>query len=212
MEQKKSRAVIMGGADISDYSFYMPLSDDFVICADRGYLHARNLGVVPDVLLGDFDSLDLEKPDLVKTLQYPAEKDATDLQIALEYAGDKGFREIYVIGALGGRTDHFLANVCMMRYALEKGCNMILEDNDTKLQLLTNELSLSRRKNFYLSVIPIFESAVVSLSGVKYPISEKRLIVGDTLGVSNEFAGGEAHIRVHSGSVLVLECRADKEL
>ncbi len=213
MKERKGRAVIMAGADIKEYSFYTPLSGDYIICADRGYLHARRLGVTPDVLLGDFDSLDVPLPEHIKILTYPAEKDATDLQIAVDYAADVGFDEVYVIGALGGRSDHFMANVCLLRYAREKrGCTMILEDSDTRMQLLYDEVSIPARKNFYLSVIPVFEPAVVSLSGVKYPLSEKLLPVGDTLGVSNEFAGTEAYIRIHSGSALILECRADKEL
>ncbi len=212
MQEKDRRAVIMAGADITDYSFYTPLSGDYVICADRGYLHARKLGVTPAVLLGDFDSLGEPVPENVKVLQFPAEKDETDLQIAIRHAVDAGFKKIYGIGTQGGRTDHFLANIGLLQRARLWGCEMILEDCDSRIRLLHGSLTLPRRKNFYLSVIPFPGDAVVSLSGVKYPLSAATLTVGDTLGISNEIISETATVCVHTGAALILECRADREL
>ncbi len=208
--EKKCRAVIMAGADIDDYSFYKGCADDYVICADKGYIHAQNLNVVPDILLGDFDSLEIALPSNIQTVTYPAEKDETDLQIAINHALSKGFSDIYVIGAFGGRTDHFLGNVGLLHWTRERGGNLILEDKDTKMFLLSDSIMLPRKDNFYLSVIPFFADAVVSMSGVKYPVKNVCFKVGDTLGLSNEFSAETAEITVHRGSVIVLECKMDK--
>lgn len=212
MTGKEGRAVIMAGADISDISFFTPLSGDYVICADRGYLHARRLGITPHVLLGDFDSLDAPFPENTKTITYPAEKDETDLQIAIGHAMAEGFSEVYVIGATGGRTDHFFGNTALLHWAGKRGCRVILEDADTRIQLLQGTLTLPRRENFYLSLLPFAGDAAVSVSGVKYPLDRAVLPLGDTLGISNEITADKAVITVHRGEVLVLECRADKEL
>ncbi len=206
------RAVIMAGADIKDYSFYKPLGTDFIICADRGYRHCKTLGLVPDVLLGDFDSLDIPLPEGIEKITYPSEKDETDLQLAIDYAINKGVKEIYCIGVFGGRCDHFLGNIGLMKWAKDRGANLVLEDSDTLLFLLDGEVTLPKKDNHYLSLIPFFEDAVVSLSGTKYPAEEAVLRVGDTLGISNEITDAAAHISVKEGSVLVLQCRADKNL
>ncbi len=212
MHSGERRAVIMAGADISDYSFYKPLGTDFVICADRGYLHALALGVTPHILIGDFDSLGIPLPEGIKRMTFPAEKDETDLQLAIDYALSSGYRDIYVIGAFGGRTDHFLGNIGLMKWAKDRGANLTLEDSDTYMFLLNGDITLPKKENHYLSLIPFFEDAVVSLSGTKYPAENAQLRVGDTLGLSNEIKEETARITVHCGSVLVMQCRADKTL
>jgi len=209
---QKRRAVIMAGADVSDYSFYTPLPNDYIICADRGYRHAKELGVVPDVLLGDFDSIDIPLPSGCEIIKYPAEKDETDLQLAISHALSCGYPEIYVVGAFGGRIDHFLGNICLMKWAKERGGNLVLEDSDTCMFLLADTVVLPRKENRYLSIIPFFEDAVISMSGVKYPVDKAHFVVGDTLGISNEITSNVAHIRVYSGTALILQCRTDRTL
>ncbi|MBQ7036442.1 MAG: thiamine diphosphokinase [Clostridia bacterium] len=208
----EKRAVIMAGADIKDYTFYKPLDTDFLICADRGYRHCKALGLVPDVLLGDFDSLDIPFPEGIERHTYPAEKDETDLQLAIDLAIKKGFKEIYCIGVFGGRCDHFLGNIGLMKWARDRGASLTFEDGDTYMFLLSGEVTLSKRENHYLSLIPFFEDATVSLSGTKYTAENALIRIGDTLGISNEIKKETAHISVHGGSALVLLCRADKTL
>lgn len=211
MEPQK-RAVIMAGADIKDYSFYKPLGTDFIICADRGYRHCKALGLVPDVLLGDFDSLDIPLPEGIERHTYPAEKDETDLQLAIDFAIQKGFKEIYCIGVFGGRCDHFLGNIGLMKWAKDRGANLIFEDSETYMFLLSGEVILPKRENHYLSLFPFFEDATVTLKGTKYAVEEAVLRVGDTLGISNEIKEDFARITVKTGSAIILQCRADKVL
>lgn len=210
-EKKGGRAVIMAGGPISDYSFYLPQKGDYVICADSGFRHATAIGIAPDILLGDFDSI-AKLPTDVEVIRYPAEKDETDLQIAIRHAMEKGYYSLLVIGAFGGRTDHFLGNICLLNWAKKQGADIVMQDGDTVIRLVTDDLILPRKEQFYLSVIPLSEDAVVSISGVKYPLHAHKMAFGDTLGISNEFSENTAHITVHSGKVLVIECRADKKL
>ena len=150
----------MAGAGISDYSFYTPMEGDFVICADSGFLHAKRLGIQPAVVLGDLDSLDTAVPENIEKVIFPREKDETDLQLAVDFALSKGYHRLYVIGAFGGRVDHFLGNIGLMKWAGERGGSMIMEEEGTRMQLITGpdgSLSIKKRENFYLSVIPFFK-------------------------------------------------------
>ena len=210
--QAKKRAVIMAGADIKDYSFYKPLGTDFIICADRGYRHCKALGLVPHVLLGDFDSLDIPIPDGIEKYTFPAEKDETDLQLAIDYAISKGYDEIYAIGVFGGRCDHFLGNISLMKWASDRGASLTFEDTDTYMFLLKGDKVVPKRENHYLSVIPFFEDATISLTGTKYPAENVTFHAGDTLGISNEIVEETARINIEKGSALVMLCKADKIL
>ncbi len=201
-----NRAVIMAGAEIEDYSFYKAEEGDYVICADRGYRHALHLGIKPDILLGDFDSLGMELPSDIRTITFPAEKNETDLQIAIEHAIKIGYKKIYIIGAFGGRIDHFLGNISLLRYAHEKGATAVMADINTEIHLLYDSLTIPNTHT-YLSVIPLFEDAVVSMDGVKYPLTRKCLVRGDTLGISNEITAKEAHVHVLAGSAFILLCQ-----
>ncbi len=210
MREVKRRAVIMCGADISDYSFYEALEGDYVICADRGYLHALNLGIIPSVCIGDFDSLELDLPDTLPKLQYPSEKDETDFQLALNHALSKGYKDLYAIGVFGGRMDHFLGNLSLMKWTRDRGGHLTLVDADTRIQFITSENSpvfIPRKEGTYLSILPMYEDAVISMSGVKYAVCEKVFSVGDTLGISNEITEEKAHFFVHKGSAFLLECK-----
>ncbi|MDD6308110.1 MAG: thiamine diphosphokinase [Clostridia bacterium] len=201
-----ARAVIMGGAPIDTYDFYTKCVDDFVICADSGYRHAVQLGIKPDLVVGDFDSLLGEVPQDINRMVYPAEKDATDFQIALEYAIAQGYTDIYAIGVFGGRVDHFLGNISLLKMAREKEINFLMEDADCRMTISWGTLHVPKTHFTYLSVVPLFEDATVSLAGVKYPLQKKRLFRGDTLGISNEITAKEAIIQIENGSAVILCC------
>ena len=209
---EKKRAVIFAGAPLSDHSFFTAYEGDYYICADRGYLMAKALGIRPDILLGDFDSLGEPIPSGIPYMQFPAEKDETDLQLAIDHAISRGFAEVYVLGAFGGRVDHFLGNIALMRWALSRGAVVIMENADTFMRLVEGEAVFPKRENRYFSVIPFFGDAVVSISGTKYTAERAKIALGDTLGISNEITEAAAKITVHEGCALVLQCKADAKL
>ena len=108
-----NRCVIFGGGEIADLRYAQSLlrEDDYIICADRGYAYCVSMGVVPDLVLGDFDSYNGSLPQNCELLRYPVEKDDTDTMLAVKEAIRRGYHEIMMLGMLGGRLDHTLANI-----------------------------------------------------------------------------------------------------
>lgn len=203
--EKGGRAVIVAAGPMESYSFFKAEEADFVIGADGGYRHAAKLGLTPDILIGDFDSLQGERPQHLEVLQFPAEKDETDLQLAMTVAIEKGYKEIWILGAMGGRVDHFLGNIGLLTWAAERGVRAVLESADTRVQLVSEAARILKRENFYLSLLPVSGDATISVQGVKYPTENKKFRMGDTLGISNEIVADAAELVVHEGRILVVE-------
>ena len=206
------RCHIFAGGDlgkIADYWF--PNHGGYVICADSGYKHAKKLGIVPDLLVGDFDSYTRKLPKGVEVYRSVPEKDDTDTLMAVKIAIERGYNNIYLYGALGGpRFDHAFANIQTMLYAREHGADLILIGNGTLLlqgegeAMYTEE---SKRWGYkYLSVFAITETVKIkSLRGVKYPLENYEMKSSFPIGVSNEITDGQACLDSESGLALVIQ-------
>ncbi len=205
-----ARAVILAAGPMESYAFFKAEPTDFVICADGGYRHAERLGLTPHILLGDFDSFSGKRPEHLKVLQFPAEKDETDLQLAMTVAIEKGYKCLWILGAMGGRVDHFLGNIGLLSWAAARDVYAVLESADTRVQLVEKTARILKRESFYLSLLPVSGDAIVSVRGVKYPAENKKFRAGDTLGISNEIVDDVAEISVHEGTILVVESRKDR--
>ena len=178
--------------------------DDFVIAADGGLVHTENLGITPDEILGDFDSLGFI-PDSSRV--FPVEKDDTDAMLAVRRGLSLGYREFILYGSLDGpRLDHTIANFQTLQF---------LCDNDAWGYLVGNEYIVTVVKNGRLrfpagkeGTISVFclgaDASGVTLKGLYYPLEKGTLTAGFPLGVSNHFAGEAAEISVEQGSLLVL--------
>ncbi len=200
------RCVIFGAAPIGDDSFYSSIlrADDFVICADGGFRHAERLGRKPDVILGDFDSLRQGKP-CADALVYPTEKDDTDMGLALKYALSHGMKEICMLGGLNGRLDHTVANLHLMQYALNRGANAYLMDENMFVTLFQKEYTLEKSRYRYVSLFPFGGSLTgVTYEGLKYPLYNAQFKTEDSYGVSNEMAAENAKITLQSGTALLI--------
>lgn len=175
---------------------------DLVICADGGYLYAYSLNIIPDVVIGDFDSLDIEIPDTIKKITLPCEKDETDTEYAFLYAKNEGVDEIIIYGGLGGRLDHTYANILLLADTKIKS---VLTDGKTSCYMTDSKLELSGKKGEYISVFSFSDiSYGVSIKGLKYELSDYNLKKEDVLGVSNEFNGNKAEISVKNGKLLII--------
>lgn len=221
-----SRVLIFSGGclDVEFAKDYLATEKfDLVICADSGLDAAYRLGVKADYIVGDFDSLsenaieryrsdDIRKSKKVKVIKFPPEKDSTDTDIALEYAMEQKPDEIVILGATGGRMDHFLANVNILMKPLKKGIHAYLIDRYNKIYL-TDKHTVIKRKSLwgkYISFQPLTETVKnVKLSGLKYPLDGEDLTIGKSLTVSNEMAeeADEAIISFDSGVIIVIEAR-----
>ena len=202
--------IITGGRIHPDNIPERPGKDDLAVAADSGLDNARTLGIPVAAVVGDYDSLG-HAPDVdkdVEVVTVPTEKDVTDTQLAVEYALQKGATEITVVGGLGGRLDHTLANLSILEYLLGKRVRAVMLDGQSRVRLLHNDSTILPRSGYtytsLLSLDPVCKG--VEIEGVKYPLKNARLYrtLGG-LGVSNEITGNCCFISVRRGTLLVVE-------
>lgn len=178
--------------------------DDFIIAADGGLRHTEALGITPNVILGDFDSLGYVPEH---SAVFPAEKDDTDAMLAIRRGLTLGYREFFLYGGMDGpRLDHTLANLQALTFLADRGARGYLIGNDTVATVVKNgKLQFSPATEGLLSVFCMGEAADgVSLSGLQYPLTNASLNAHFPLGVSNHFIGEAATVSVEKGSLLVL--------
>lgn len=180
-----------------------------VIAADSGVALARAMGLPIDVAVGDFDSLD---PQLVVQLDdlagevrwFSTDKDATDLELALQVAGERGPARVLVLGLEGGRPDHALANLLAAASPRFSALDLELVLDRGRAWIVRDTLRGPWPAGALLSVLPVHGDAVVSITGVRWPLEEAHLPAGTTHGISNEAAGGEVTLTVHDGTTICI--------
>lgn len=207
-----ARCIIISASPSQDPAFLRGLpreEGDYIICADGGIAHAAAAGIVPDLILGDFDSYQGQLPSHIPVIRYQAEKDQTDTYLAVEQGLKRGYRQFLLTGALGGRVDHTIANLGVLLYLKKRGADGLLADEKNEIYLMENERRiLKRRIGFHFSLLPFGgESRDVSVSGAKYPLTHATLRADYPLGISNEFVSAQADIRVGEGPLLVILSR-----
>lgn len=190
---------------------------DLVIAVDGGGAVCRRAGIVPDYLVGDFDSLDASAVEALRSegariVAFPAHKDVTDLELALAEAADAGATEVAVVSATGGRLDHTIAAIGALS-AVDQLSPWMADPENTMWVL-----SPAGRGALHvdgagtaLSIIAVTERAVVSVSGVEWPLEEATLEPGSGRGVSNVVTSqAGADVEVHSGKFLVFVPRGPR--
>ena len=182
-----------------------PLADDdFIIAADGGLTHTEKLGITPDVILGDFDSLGFE-PEGANV--FPVEKDDTDAMLAVRRGLELGYKDFVLYGSLDGpRLDHTVANFQTLQFLADRGATGCLAGLTTLVTVVKDgAIRFPAGKKGTISVFCLGADAEgVTLDGLYYPLNKGKLTSGFPLGVSNHFTGKEARISVENGSVLVL--------
>lgn len=182
---------------------------DYILCADGGYNYAKKAGIVPHYLIGDFDSLKGSMPPDIKRMTYPCEKDDTDTGLCLQAALELGCRDILIMGGLGGRFDHAVANIQAMSGIAEQTDRIAIKDNKNYCTILQNgSLSLQKQEGQHVSVLSLSDRATgVSIVGVKYPLSDYTMVRTFPLGVSNEYEEDTITISVKDGTLLIVLSR-----
>ena len=178
--------------------------DDIVIAADGGLVHTQALGIAPDVILGDFDSLGYAPEGAEK---YPVEKDDTDALLAVKRGLEKGCREFLFYASLDGpRLDHTLANLQTLRYLADRGAAGRLIGLRQQVTLLRGgKLTLPPREKGDISLFAFGgEARGVTVKGLKYELEKGTLTPSFPLGVSNSFIGKSAEISVEEGDILIV--------
>ncbi|MBQ3064419.1 MAG: thiamine diphosphokinase [Clostridia bacterium] len=205
------RAYIFAGGVIDPANIYCkPGAEDLTIAADSGWHNALALGITPQILLGDFDSIGADSlPEAKEILQVPAEKDRTDTQLAVDLALSRGAHEMVIVGGLGGRLDHALSNLGVLEMLSERHVHAILEDGFNRVRFLRNTGALIARSAYqYLSVLAADKTVKgVSVDGCKYPLKGAKLSRACGWTVSNEITGNCALVEVRRGGIFVLETK-----
>ena len=186
--------------------FYInPSQNDFVIAADGGYDILKTKNIIPDVIIGDFDSLESELPS-ENVIKHPVEKDDTDTFLALKLGFERGFNNFVLFGGVGGRIDHTIANIQALLWVAKRGGRAFLIGNDTIMTVISDSnLSFSADFKGKISVFAQENTARgVKISGLKYTAENIELSPEFPLGVSNEFVGERAEISVNKGFLLIV--------
>jgi thiamine pyrophosphokinase len=178
---------------------------DFIIAADGGYLHLSGLTAVADLVVGDFDSMD-HKPIHPNVIVYPAEKDKTDMILALDEGLRRGYKKFVILGGLGGRLDHSIANIQALSYLAMSGARGYLLGEGTAVTVIKNgALSFGGDRKGRISVFCCGETAHgVTIRGLKYELHNAVLSPSMPIGVSNEFTGAKSDVAVSRGSLAVM--------
>lgn len=204
------RCVIVGGADIRAYDFVRIhlRADDFVIYCDSGLKHREGLGAAPDLIVGDFDSH--ENPHLpVETIVLPRAKDDTDSVFAVKEALRRGFEEFLLLGAMGARLDHTLANVGILLMLDAANKRAMAVDDYSEMRIVSREPEHVQDDCPYFSLLNVSGLARgVTIRGAKFPLEDGEITCEYQYATSNEVLPGQtAEITVKEGRLLLIEVR-----
>jgi thiamine pyrophosphokinase len=211
------RATIFSGGTYRDPDFCRPYAReaDFIIAADSGGATLLALGVSPQLLVGDMDSIG---PDALHALreqgaevmEVPPEKDFTDTELAVRVALDRGATDIVILGALGNRMDHTLANVSLLVYAQEHKAAARIVTEDQEVYLLTPDVvnPIAGTVGDTVSLISLSDPTTgVTTHDLKYPLVDASLALLSPLGVSNEISGPNPWVEFWEGRLLLIAVR-----
>ena len=170
--------------------------------------------MIPDYILGDFDSIDKKvlekyKTQKIKINELKPEKDFTDTEEAINLAIKLKSSEFVIIGAIGTRIDHVLANINVLKIALDNNIKAKIINEHNEIELINNELIIERNNLYkYISIMPLTTQVEgITITGMKYPLENYTLTIGNSLGVSNEQIEKTAKIKVKDGILIVIKSR-----
>lgn len=203
--------IISGGQEPSKELLEEEINkSEFVICADSGANCLYKYNVTPDLLLGDFDSINQEvfeffKKANCKVEKFPKEKDYTDTELAMYRAIELGADQICFLGCTGSRIDHLLCNIGLLLKALNKDVKAELKDDNNSIIITDKPINFLGNKGKQFSLYA-YGNAVhnLTIKGAKYPLNNYELKLGEPIGVSNEFAQDEVEINFSEGLLLVM--------
>jgi len=188
-------------------------SAPLIVCADGGVQRALRAGWRPHEVVGDLDSLDpATEAWLVEVgasvYRHPPDKDKTDTELAVDLVVQRGFRSCYLVAALGGRVDHTLANLLLLRYAADRGLDLRILDGRTYVQLVRGRTVLDARPGDIVSLFSLQPtSRGITTRGLRFSLVGGSLVLGSSLGVSNEVTEPEPAVEVLDGELVAVRIR-----
>lgn len=194
---------IFGALPVEEFNFEI-LKEDLVIAADAGIKNAQHFGIIPDYIIGDFDSLGYTPTDK-NTIIHPIEKDDTDTMLAVKSGLEKGYSNFRIFGGIGGRLDHSFANIQTACYIAENNGNAVFYGNNENFTVIkNNQITFHEESKGNLSIFALEECEDVNIKGAYYELENGRLSVNFPLGTSNKFNNKEVTISVGNGKLLII--------
>ncbi|MFK7993141.1 MAG: thiamine diphosphokinase [Granulosicoccus sp.] len=216
--RQKSTAWVFAGGDFHEVCFDSALVavDDIIVGVDHGIEHCLAAGLVPDVIMGDFDSVDRATLDdsrllHVKRIAYPPRKNSSDLELALEWLSEVGIARAILMGVSGGRSDHHLINWML---PLQECWPFAIEMIDATVHALVLTPDRSFNEHAWvgqtITLVPMPEAHGVSTVGLEYALNNAHLAPGSTLGLSNIAVDETVKVSLSEGRLLVFRVNKDK--
>ncbi len=207
--------IILNG-EIKNYDYINSIisnaSYDYIICSDGGANHAYNMNILPDYIIGDLDSTSKDiiayyKSKNVKFKKFPTKKDETDTELSIKLSEKLNAKQIDLIGALGGRIDHTIANINLLYYIRKKGIKpRIITDKEEVYIAIDEELTIDGKKGDIVSILPIRNDAKgITLKNLEYPLENQDIEFSTPLGISNVMTDSSCNIKVNEGSIIIIK-------
>lgn len=214
-KEKAGNCIIIGAGDLTVGSIPYDADADYVIAADGGLMYLSVLGIEPDLIIGDGDSLGEDFKEAVeqirllapeKIITLPTVKDDTDMLAAVKTGLKMGYRNFRLYGANGGRLEHTIANIQTLKFLKDQGAVGYMMDGTGMILIAQNEtIRFQASMEGYINIFSMNEEARgVTLRGLKYALTDAVLTNNMPLGISNEFTGAEAEVTVKDGTLLIL--------
>ena len=205
------RCIVIGSMPVDFDLNSIIAQDDFIFCADGGYVHAEKQGIVPNVIVGDFDSSAQPLATKAQVVKLPCEKDDTDTYYIARQIVAQGYTHAVFCGVTGGRLDHTIANIQMLKFLEQNGVDATMMDKNTIINVIINRKKvLNPQKDCYFSVFSMDEKCTgVSETGAKYQLSDVEITNSFPVGVSNEFTDKPVEISVKDGTLLIITTKKD---
>lgn len=207
-----NKIAIIANGTIQDFDYHKQKIKDasILICADGGSNNAMKMNLIPDYIIGDFDSI--EK----KTLDYFKEKgksklikdnnqNKTDFELALSLAESLEPKEILIFGAIGNRFDHTLANILSLTYLRPEIKAQIIDEKNI-IELVENEIDIKGEKDDIISIVPLTDILGLNYNGLHWLVKDKKTNFG-WFGISNKLSKNKANIKLRKGKILVIKIK-----
>ncbi len=214
IKSSDKKCIVIGAGDFSLPEINKN-DEDLCIAVDGGYSYCKIMGLIPDIIIGDMDSVDedtsceiqairKEKPD--KVIMLTPEKDDTDMLAALKLGMDKGYKDFTIYGAMGGRIEHTIANIQCLTYLKNNGCYAYIMDENVMMTVVKDEkINFNKSMEGFMSLFALGDQATgVTIKGMKYLLNQTTITNDYPIGISNEFIGAEGSVSVEKGMLLIV--------
>ena len=218
-EISKPKCIIISGGLWEDDEYHRQVLQEaeMIICADSGAGYALRWGILPNIVIGDLDSLEkndlqeLKKQEVVEFIQYPQKKDYTDTYLALQKALELGYKRIEMLACLGGRFDHALSNVMLLTIPQVRDIDIRILEPTQELFLVKPKMKIAGQKGDTISLLPLsLEVTGITTTGLSYQVPQGTFTMGISNGVSNVFTKNLVEISIEKGILLAIHIKKEK--